>query len=78
VLRYIREHSLISPGDKVVVAVSGGPDSVCLLYVLIALKKELDLKLHVATLTTVCAGWTPTVMLCMLAGYATGCAFLPP
>lgn len=50
VLRYIREHTLFSPGDKVLVAVSGGPDSVCMLYVLVSLKNELNLKLHVAHL----------------------------
>jgi len=33
-----------------VVAVSGGPDSVCLLYVLNSLRHELDIKLHVAHL----------------------------
>jgi len=33
-----------------VVAVSGGPDSVCLLYILSGLRKELDIKLYVAHL----------------------------
>ncbi|MDH4164197.1 MAG: tRNA lysidine(34) synthetase TilS [Nitrospirota bacterium] len=44
----IKKHSLLSPGDRVVVAVSGGPDSVCLLSVLRELSRELDLTLQVA------------------------------
>jgi tRNA(Ile)-lysidine synthase len=50
VLRFIQEQHLISPGQKLVVAVSGGPDSVCLLHVLLSLREELDIKLHVAHL----------------------------
>jgi tRNA(Ile)-lysidine synthase len=50
VLRYIKEHDLITPGQKVLVAVSGGPDSVCLLHILWKLKQELDIELHVAHL----------------------------
>ena len=46
----IKRHSLLSPGDRVVVAVSGGPDSVCLLAVLQELSPKLDLKLQVAHL----------------------------
>jgi tRNA(Ile)-lysidine synthase len=46
----IRKYSLLNSGDRVLVAVSGGPDSVCLLSVLHALAKELDLTLHVAHL----------------------------
>ena len=37
----IDEYKLLVNKDKVLVAVSGGPDSVCLLYVLIKLKKNL-------------------------------------
>jgi len=50
VRRTIEKHSMLSPGDLVVVAVSGGPDSVCLLSVLNAFARELDLSLHVAHL----------------------------
>lgn len=44
----IREYRLLDKGDKLVVGVSGGADSVALLLLLDALKKELALKLHVA------------------------------
>lgn len=44
-----RDH-LLSPGDAVVVGVSGGPDSLCLLHVLLRLRDEYALRLHVAHL----------------------------
>ena len=46
----IERYRLIAKNDKVLVAVSGGPDSVALLYILNGLKKELGLKLHIAHL----------------------------
>jgi tRNA(Ile)-lysidine synthase len=45
---YVREQNLFYPGEKVVVAVSGGADSVCLLHILNNLKSRLDITLHVA------------------------------
>jgi tRNA(Ile)-lysidine synthetase-like protein len=44
----IRQHSLLVPGEKVVVGVSGGPDSLCMLHLLNRLRVELRLALHVA------------------------------
>ncbi len=46
----IRSNELLSHGDSVLVAVSGGSDSVCLLDVLYALKDRFSLTLHVAHL----------------------------
>ena len=46
----IKKRSMLNPGDRVLVAVSGGPDSVCLLSALHALSEELDLSLHIAHL----------------------------
>jgi tRNA(Ile)-lysidine synthase len=50
VLSYIRQKNLVSGGEKLVVAVSGGPDSVCLLYILAALRQDLSIELHIAHL----------------------------
>lgn len=46
----IKRYNLINKNDKVVIGVSGGPDSVALLYLLNSLKEELKINLHIAHL----------------------------
>jgi tRNA(Ile)-lysidine synthase len=50
VLRFVRQHNLVTGRVPLVVAVSGGADSVCLLHLLLELKEELGAELHVAHL----------------------------
>lgn len=46
----ISEYGLFEAGETVVVGVSGGPDSLCLLHVLTRLRDELQIQLHVGHL----------------------------
>ncbi|MGL5820708.1 MAG: tRNA lysidine(34) synthetase TilS [Sarcina sp.] len=48
VLKYISENSMIKEGDRVLVALSGGPDSVCLLHLLSSLKENLGIEIFAA------------------------------
>jgi tRNA(Ile)-lysidine synthase len=50
VCNFIRYHGLLAPGDGVVVGVSGGADSLCLLHLLHRLKGEWQLRIRVAHL----------------------------
>jgi tRNA(Ile)-lysidine synthase len=50
VLEYIRKNKLIESGQKILVAVSGGQDSVCLLHTLYKLQTELGITLYAAHL----------------------------
>jgi len=49
ILRTIRAHELVRPGELVVCAVSGGPDSMALLHALWELAARLGVRLEVAT-----------------------------
>ena len=48
VRRFVVDHGLLRAGDAVLVGVSGGPDSTCLLLLLAALRSSLKISLHVA------------------------------
>lgn len=47
VMAYCRTYQLFEPGDGVVLGVSGGADSVCLLFALYRLRRELGISLYV-------------------------------
>ena len=50
VLATIKKNNMIKSGDTVIIGVSGGADSLCLLHVLSTLKNELNIKLFAAHL----------------------------
>jgi tRNA(Ile)-lysidine synthase len=47
VTRTARQHEMFGPGDRVLISVSGGPDSVCLLYALWQLRRLFEIELEV-------------------------------
>ena len=48
VLETIKKYKMIENGDKVVIGVSGGPDSMSLLNCLYSLKDKLNIEIFVA------------------------------
>jgi tRNA(Ile)-lysidine synthase len=56
VVTFIRQHSLAPSRETLVVGVSGGPDSTCLLHLLVGLRDRLGIELHVAHLNHLLRG----------------------
>lgn len=48
VLAFIIEEDLVKPGDRLILGISGGPDSIALLYVMAALQKSLGIDITAA------------------------------
>ena len=48
VISFIDENKLIEKGDKILVALSGGPDSVCMLHLLNSIKDIFNIELFAA------------------------------
>lgn len=48
VIDTIKKHKLIQPGDKIVLGVSGGPDSISMLNILNEIKDEYNFEIYVA------------------------------
>ena len=45
---FLRRHDMVQPGDTVICAVSGGADSVAMLFGFYLLKEKLDITLEAA------------------------------
>ncbi len=43
----VKRHSMLHSGDSVLVCVSGGPDSMCLLHALLAVREKFELCIHI-------------------------------
>lgn len=50
ILKTIHKYSMILPNEKIILGISGGPDSLALLYLLVSLKDEIKCNLHLAHL----------------------------
>ena len=50
VIQFMQSEHLVSAGDIVIVGVSGGPDSLCLLHLLDRYRDRLAIRLHIAHL----------------------------
>lgn len=69
---FIHQHGLVAGTERLLVAVSGGPDSVCLLHVLSGLGRELGITLHAAHLNHRLRGAEADADAAYVAGLAEG------
>lgn len=53
----IKKYKMLNSGDKVLIGVSGGPDSICLLHLLWRVKDELNIEIAVAHLDHMFRGY---------------------
>ena len=70
VKRFIQQHELVSRRSPLLVAVSGGPDSVCLLNILHNLREVLGITIHVAHLNHQLRGADAEADECYVAEFA--------
>jgi len=69
---WIAQYRMIAPGDTLIVAVSGGPDSLCLLHLLAQLRDDLGFTLHVAHLNHMLRGDESLAEAAFVAATASG------
>ena len=50
IYEFVKKHQLIENGDKIVLGISGGPDSICMLNILCKMveKEPIDFQIFVA------------------------------
>lgn len=72
----IAQNNLIEKGEHIVVGVSGGPDSVCLLSVLLELAEEWELTLHVVHVNHQLRGERQTRINAIRKNYVVSLGFL--
>ena len=56
VLHFVKGKDLFSTNAPLVIGVSGGPDSICMLYILQKIRETLGIKLHIAHLNHLLRG----------------------
>ncbi len=47
VLEYVKKYRMIESGDTIVAGISGGADSVCLLFMLLEIQKQIPFAIRV-------------------------------